>query len=225
MSSHLRRLSLVDLFTAVAVLCLCIAAAVLLLQVQAQANAAGWVTHTREVLQRLASARLAIAEAESSERGFLLGGQARHAQRYEAARETSQRELQALAELVRDNAKQQAVLAHLASETERHLDTLRANIERRRTTGMADAARFRDADPEMSRLDGYATQLQEEEERLLADRRATAQSARQGVAISAGGIVLLALALVLLLRTAALRERSRAPVPTSAPSHAATAKS
>lgn len=214
------RLSLLDLFTVAAVLCLCAAAAILLLQVQAQVNAANWVTHTREVLQRVASVRLALVEAESSERGFLLGGQPRHAQRYEAARAKAQRQLQELGELTRDNPKQQAVFAHLASETERHLDMLRASIERRRASGPLEAARVAEADPEMSRLDGYAVQLQDEEERLLAERRATALSARNGVAISAIGIVGLAVALVLLLRTAALRERRRRqPMSTGATAH------
>lgn len=217
MSSNHRRLTLLDLFTAMAVLCLCAAASVLLLQVQAQANATGAVTHTREVLQRVASARLATVEAESSERGYLLSGDTRHAQRFEVARARSQRQLQELDELTRDNPKQQAVLAHLASETERHLGLLRANIERRRTSGPIDAARFVEAEPELSRLDGYAVQLQDEEERLLAERRATALSARHGVTISAIGIVALALVLVLMLRAAALRGRPRRAMRTNAP--------
>lgn len=220
MSRIHRRLSLLDLFTTVAVLCLCVAAAVLLLQVQAQANAVSWVSHTREVLQRVANARLAMVEAESSERGYLLSGEARHAERFEAASEQSRRQMRELHELTRDSPRQQAVLAHLASETERHLDLLRANIQRRRTSGPVDPARFAEAEPEMSRLDGYAAQLQEQEERLLADRRATALAARNGVTISAIGIVVLAVALVLLLRTAALRERQRRrPMPTNAPAH------
>ena len=211
-SPHLRRLPLVDLFTVAALLCLCVAAAVLLLQAQAQANAASSVTHTRDVLQRVAGARFAIVEAESSERGFLLSGEARHVQRYEAARAQSHLQLEELATLTGDNAKQAAVLAHLASETERHLDLLRANMNRRRAAGPVDPASFADAEPEMSRLDGYATQLQDEEERLLAERRGSALAARRGVTISAIGVVALAMALVLLLRSAARRERSaRAP--------------
>lgn len=211
-SPHLRRLSLVDLFTVAALLCLCVAAAVLLLQAQAQANAASAVTHTRDVLQRVAGARLAIVEAESSERGFLLSGDPRHVQRYEAAHAQSRLQMQELATLTGDNAKQAAVLAHLASETGRHLDLLRANMNRRRAAGSFDPASFADAEPEMSRLDGYATQLQDEEERLLAERRGTVLAARRGVAISAIGVVVLAMALVLLLRSAARRERG-APSP------------
>lgn len=218
-STPLRRLSLLDLFTAAALLCLCVAAAVLLLQVQAHANATTAVAHTREVLQRVASARLALSQAESSERGFLLGGDLRHSQRFEAARAQSQQQLQELAALTGDSAKQQAVLAHLASETERHLDVLRANIDRRQSSGAVDPARLGDAEPEMSRLDGYAAQLQDEEERLLAERRATALAARNGVAIAAVGVVVLAMALVLLLRSAARRERS-GPAQAAAPGNA-----
>jgi len=216
-SPHLRRLSLLDLFTVAALLFLCVAAAVLLLQVQAQANATASVAHTREVLERVAGARLAMVEAESSERGFLLSGDPRHVQRYEAARALSHQQLQELAALTIDNPRQQAVLAHLASETERHLDVLHANVDRRRTSGPTDPAAFADAEPEMSRLDGYAFQLQAEAERLLAERRGTAQAARRGVAISAIGIVVLAMALVLLLRLAARRERGEA-AHTAAPS-------
>lgn len=209
-SPHLRRLSLLDLFTVAALLCLCVAAAVLLLQVQAQANATASVTHTREVLERVASARLAIVEAESSERGFLLSGDPRHVQRYEASRAQSQQQLQQLAALTRENPRQQAVLAHLASETERHLDVLRANIDHRRTAGPVDPAAFADAEPEMARVDGYAVQLQQQAGQLLEERRATAMAARRGVAVSAAGIVLLAMVLVLLLRSAARRERDQA---------------
>jgi len=177
---------------------LCIAAAVLLLQVRAQADAAERVTHTREVLQRVARANLSITQAEGSERGFLLTGDLLHARRYEAARQVNSEQLHELAVLTRDNPQQQAVLAHLISETERRL----ANIERRRGGTLDDPALLRDGAASMARLAGYSAQLQAEEERLLVERRASVLASRHGIVVSAALIVSLALALavVLLLR-------------------------
>jgi len=208
MSSH-RRLSVLDLFTIAAVLCLCTAAAVLQWQVQAQSSAAEWVTHTREVLLRVARTRLAITEAEASERGFLLSGDRAHLERYEAAREVAARQLQELSTLTQDNASQQAVLAHLSSEADRRMDTLRATIEDRSRLPVAAANPAPgEGSASRARLAGYLVQLEAEEERLLLERRATALAARHGVAITGAGIVGLALVLVLLLRAAAARERS-----------------
>jgi CHASE3 domain sensor protein len=202
-----RRLSVLQLFTVVAVLCLCMAGAVLLLQVQAQASAADWVTHTREVLQHVARAQIALGEAEASERGFLLSGDPSHAQRYEEARRVAGRQLRDLSALTQDNAKQQAVLAHLSSETERRMDMLRAHIEdRRRNPAAAASGHAPERTGLRTRLGGYLAQLEAEEERLLAERRAAALAARHGVAATAAGIVGLALALVLLLPAAAARQ-------------------
>jgi CHASE3 domain sensor protein len=208
MSLH-RRLSVLDLFTIAAVLCLGLAAAVLQWQVQAQASAADRVTHTREVLLRVGRTRLAITEAEASERSFLLSGDHAHLERFEAAREVAARQLQDLATLTQDNAGQQAVLAHLSSENDRRMDTLRANIEDRSRSPVATANRLPgEGSASRARLGGYLVQLESEEERLLLERRATALAARHGVAITGAGIVALALVLVLLLRAAAARERS-----------------
>lgn len=204
-----RRLSILDLFTIAAVLCLCVAALVLQLQVQAQSSAADWVTHTREVLLRVARTRLAITEAEAGERGFLLAGDRAQAQRFEAARQVAATQLRDLAQLTRDNPSQQAVLEHLSSETERRMDALRASMDERIRLAAAPANPLPvEGAASRARLVGYLAQLESEEEELLAQRRASALAARHAVAFTGAGIVALALALVLLLRAAAVRERN-----------------
>lgn len=210
MPSQSRRLAPLDLLTVLLMLGLCIAGAVLLLQVRAQGSAADWVTHTREVLQRVARANLSVTQAEAAERGFLLTADAVDARRYEAARQAHQEHLHELALLTQDNPKQQAVLAHLVSESERRLDILGANIERRQV-GRRNDGLLTDGAASMARLAGYSAQLQAEEERLLAERRASALAARLGVAVSAAVIVglSLTLAMVLLLRATAGRARDQ----------------
>lgn len=193
-----------------AVLCLGVAAAVLQVQVVAQASAADSVTHTREVLQRVALADLSITQAEASGRGFLLTGDLRQAQRYDEASQVNGEQLRELADLTRDNAKQQAVLAHLTSESERRLEILRANVERRRGGGRHDVELLHDGSASMARLVGYSAQLKAEEEGLLAERRATALAARHGIAFSAALIIGLActLALLVVLRSGILGPRA-----------------
>jgi CHASE3 domain sensor protein len=206
---RIHRIPTLDVLIVLVMLGLCIAAGVLLLQVRVQASTAESVTHTREVLQRVGRANLSIAQAEGSGRGFLLTGDPLLAQRYEAARQMNQQQLKELVLLTRDNPTQQAVLAHLASETDRRLEILHASIERRRGGMLNDPEMLRDGVASMARLAGYAAQLEAEEERLLAERRASALAARHGVAVSAGTIVALCLtlALVLLLRAAVGRSR------------------
>ena len=198
----IRRVLILDLLTVLVMLGLCIAGGVLLLQVRAQASAADSVTDTREVLRRVASANLSITQAEASERGLLLTGDPLHARRYEAARDLNREQLRELQLLTQDSPKQQAVLAHLVSESERRLDILGANIERRQAGKLNDAGLLPDGAASMARLAGYSAQLQAEAERLLAERRASALAVRHGIAVSAAVIVALslALALVLLLR-------------------------
>jgi CHASE3 domain sensor protein len=201
------RLPILDLLTVVSVLGLWAAAAVLVQQVQTQASAAESVTRAREVLQCVTRANLAITQAEGSERGFLLSGDLAHVERYEAARQESGEQLQQLAFLTRDSSQQQAVLAHLMSETERRLDILRGNIDRRRAGTLQDVDLQRDGAASTARLAGYSAQLQAEGERLLGERRASALGARRGIRVSAGVIVGLAVALATVLLLRALAQR------------------
>ncbi|WP_427913030.1 CHASE3 domain-containing protein [Ramlibacter sp. MMS24-I3-19] len=102
------RSKLVDGLAFISVLCFVLAGLALLEQVQSLASAAGWVAHTREVLQSLDRVTLDIRESEASQRGYLLTGHAMFLQTYEAASDSVHRDLDVLVRLTQDNPRHQA---------------------------------------------------------------------------------------------------------------------
>ena len=95
-----------------------------------------WVTHTHEVIESLDRVVSALKDAETGQRGFVLSGKERYLEPYAAAAGQVHRDIDALAELTRDNAVQQESLQQVRTLADAKLAELRETIELRRKSGL-----------------------------------------------------------------------------------------
>ena len=91
---------------------------------RAQADAARWVIHTREVLERIESTLSTVTDAETAQRGYLLTGDQRFLDLYRAAAARLPETLDALGRLTADNPVQGRALAAVRSEANDRLAQL-----------------------------------------------------------------------------------------------------
>ena len=90
-----------------------------------------WVTHTQEVLQRLNGLLIQLVDAETGQRGFLLTGDERFLEPYNAALAEVKQQVVELRTLAEENPAQQQRLDLLEPQLDRLLAELRATIDLR----------------------------------------------------------------------------------------------
>lgn len=73
----------------------------------------GWVTHTHLVVEKLQEVRIDIAQAENSQRGYILTGEEEYLKPYHAGVEQVRRDLEELRKLTADNSNQQEMIQRL----------------------------------------------------------------------------------------------------------------
>jgi methyl-accepting chemotaxis protein len=95
-------------------------------------NDAGWVAHTNEVLDLTGGVLLALVDAETGQRGFLLTGKDEDLEPYNSARKRLDGLLATLKYETRDNARQQDRLAKLEKMTAVRLADLEQAVALRR---------------------------------------------------------------------------------------------
>jgi len=180
-------------------------------------DAQGWRAHTLEVITHTKAVETEIRTADSTVRGFILTGDPIFVQRFQAASQTIYQELDQVQRLTADNSTQQQRLTYTRTRVAAKLAALQAGIDiRRSSTGPLDAVLL---GPTMSESpDGGPTvaycisQIEADEDRLLADRTLETNHAQTQVWLSFIGASLLDLFLIgaaaeLLIRT--LRDRHR----------------
>jgi PAS domain S-box-containing protein len=144
----------------------------------ASADSERWVQHTHKVLEHLATLLAVIPSIETGYRGFALSGEEAFALSSRASLSLVEHEETALRALTADNPDQQrrlATLVDLTEQTTRLDDTL---VRLRQTGGPEAAAEFiRKGQGEriLQRLRAVASDMQEEERRLLLERSADAE--------------------------------------------------
>jgi PAS domain S-box-containing protein len=148
---------------------------------------AGWVTHTHEVLDLTDSVLLAVVDAETGERGFLLTGQDEYLDPYIAALPHLHRDMNALKAEARDNGGQQDRVAKLAEMIQERLDLLGERVERRRQRArdpeaLAAAAKGKE---QMDVIRALVAEIKQNEQRLLREREARSRQA-YSVALTTG---------------------------------------
>jgi methyl-accepting chemotaxis protein len=74
---------------------------------------ADWVTHSHKVKEAITEVRSALKDAETGQRGFLLTGEERYLEPYNAGVEAVDGDIQDLRELTADNSSQQKLTARL----------------------------------------------------------------------------------------------------------------
>ena len=178
-----------------------------------------WVTPTQDVLNRLEHVLSLLKDAETGQRGFILVGEERYLQPYHDATGEIQKNIDAVAELTRDNPDQQRTLQQLRNLVREKLDELRETIALRRTAGL-DAAlpiiRSDRGQRTMDEIRDLIGRMATSERQLLDARdRAARQIAYQTLWAVLIGVILslLALAVVagLSLRSVRYAERRNLP--------------
>ncbi|QYJ91176.1 diguanylate cyclase domain-containing protein [Shewanella halotolerans] len=139
-----------------------------------------WVNHTHTLLSYSDKLLLAVANAETGQRGYLLTGQKHYLQPYHLSLHTINDLLKQITLLTRDNLKQQQLLARLSTEIERKIAELKESIALFEKDPMAAMALVRsDVGQEyMDNIRHYLDEFNREEQRLLELRIADFTSVR-----------------------------------------------
>src|SRR5437879_2012558 len=106
---------------AVAFAVLIFAALLLLGSVTEQKKAIGWVSHTRDVLDKISEVVNTLSDAETGRRGFVLSGSDRYFGHYTNQVARVNQELQDLRDLTIDNPRQQTACDQLSKLIEERL--------------------------------------------------------------------------------------------------------
>ena len=158
----------------------------------------GWVRHTYVVLATLKDLKLAVDEAETGQRGFLLTGSADYLAPYNAARDRVTLLYSQLKALTSDNPDEQQRLAEMAPLIQQKLEELAQTIELRRANGIEAALQIVNSDHGRELMTGIRATLDRmvaTEQQLLGDRLAANASVRRMTAALAviGGLTTIVL--------------------------------
>ncbi|HEY2858744.1 MAG TPA: CHASE3 domain-containing protein [Terracidiphilus sp.] len=144
-------------------------------QVAVQVGAQARVAHTREVLFNLETTESLLKDAETGQRGFLLTGDAHYLEPYKTATSLITPQLDGLAHLVADNARQVESAARLRSLADEKLSELQQTVDLDRA-GKHDQARALVLSDRgktlMDQIRAVIGSMRSEEQRIEAIRRA-----------------------------------------------------
>ena len=165
----------------------------------ATVRGAHWVAHTLQVRAELEAGFADLMEAETGVRGYVITGDTSYLAPYQFVRATLNGRLAGLRALTADNPAQQRRLDSLDALVATRLERFQWTVETRRTGGPAAAGRAvigGRGKELMQQVRGLVRQMEDEEERLLAERSATLQGKARlaRLAAWAGALVALALA-------------------------------
>ena len=137
------------------------------------------VTHTHEVLTKLESVISLLKDVETGQRGYLITGDARYLEPYDAAISKVKRVYEEVKDLTKDNPGQQGRLDLAMPLIEKKLAELRETIELRKGVGFEAALEVVLTNRGKTIMDDIRVvigAMQEEERRLLSDRSVAAQA-------------------------------------------------
>ena len=137
------------------------------------------VTHTHEVLTKLESVISLLKDVETGQRGYLITGDVRYLEPYDAAISKVKRVYEEVKDLTKDNPGQQGRLDLVMPLIEKKLAELRETIELRKGVGFEAALEVVLTNRGKTIMDDIRVvigAMQEEERRLLSDRSVAAQA-------------------------------------------------
>ncbi|MGI8889245.1 MAG: sensor histidine kinase [Chthoniobacterales bacterium] len=133
----------------------------------------GLVVHTHEVLDEMRDALRSLAEAESAQRSYLIGGDPTYLETQRAAVAGARAHVDQIAKLTSDSPSQQARLVRLRPMIEVRLRSLQTGITTRDREGLEGARRYvleGKGRREMTSIHGLVDEMQRAELDLLARR-------------------------------------------------------
>ena len=177
-----------------------------------------WVTHTHEVIEDLEHALSVLKDAETGQRGFVLTGEERYLEPYNTADKQYHRDIDALTSLTADNPAQQTGLQQVHKLADAKMAELQETIELRRKSGLEAALPVILTDRGrkiMDDLRGAIAEMETRERQLLEERNDVANASANRsiwtiVVWMPIALLVLAIAAVVLMRTAAIWRLRRA---------------
>lgn len=148
-------------------------------------EAGKWVAHTQEVLRRLNLLQAEVAEAESSARGYVITGDERFLERYEAADNSATATAKLIRQLTADNPAQQRRLDALEPAIAERFAALREVVALQRDGRASQVVQLIRTRGESlgDEIRRRTEEMKAEETRLLAERSEAAEaSARRTLA-------------------------------------------
>jgi signal transduction histidine kinase len=160
-----------------------------------------WVTHTLLVVEKLQAIRIDITQAETGQRGYLLTGQEKYLEPYQASLDQVRRDMGELRDMTSDNRRQQKAILRLDPLIAARLAELSGGIEVRKQSdlraGVEAVAYGNTGGKWMGQIGAQIGEMRETEGKLLSSRLETAAaSSRKMKAVVVGGN---ALAILILL--------------------------
>ena len=162
-----------------------------------QESATDWVRHTLLVQRNLSRIQLLVTAAETGQRGYLLTHEVRYLKPYHEAVAQMPEQMEALDQLMADNPNQRSGISRLRPLVRERMEILSASVALMGMGKTADAVELvrsgRGAEV-MRGLRDTVTGMIQEEERLLAQRTARAQTlTRLARGLLIGSVVLILL--------------------------------
>jgi len=157
-------------------------------------SSSAWVDHTLEVRHEIAQLGIAMWQAESTERGYVITGRGEYIAPYGKAKDAAFAEVQRVRELTRDNDTQQTLVAELETRVRERFTQMDSVIDTRRTEGEAATAAVIQTNGNVGTMEAIRSKLDEmqaAEDALLVTRRVAQDAA------ATRSIVLLAVTSVL----------------------------
>ena len=181
MSESIRRKILLSVFLPLPLMAA--VCGILLWQLSRWQDETAWVDHTRDVLVQTHLAERLLLDQETGRRGFLLTGQREFLEPYESGSQRLPGVLDRLAALTSDNPAQQARIAQLRQQ---YAEWNRDALDMPRDQAIAQAVSRKKI---MDEMRATFSGIENEEDRLLAQRREKASEAWHTATI-VGGVVL-----------------------------------
>ncbi len=145
------------------------------------------IVHTHQVIVGLGRLLSDVQDAETGQRGFVLTGNARYLDPYQAALASIPQQITEIGDLTKDNPNQQRRLPALKQHVDAKLGELKATIDTRRSQGLEAALALVNSDRGKIEMDALRSQLgdmTQEESNLRAQRLADMENAYDTALIS-----------------------------------------
>src|SRR5579863_1369102 len=146
-----------------------------------------WVTHTYLVVEKLQTLRIDITQAETGQRGYMLTGQDRYLELYQAGANQVRQDLKELPDLTTDNLREREAITRLDPLIASRLAELAAGIEVRKRSGLLAGVeavtRANNGEKWMGQIAAQIAEMRHTESKLLSSRLETAAASTRKIKI------------------------------------------
>lgn len=133
-------------------------------------KSSAWVEHSNAVLDDLAATLVAVQEAESSQRGYLLSGDQQYLMVYNRVKPEVNSHIDHIQFLTKDNPVQQKNIERLRSFVDNRMDMLQQVINKRKNEGIVVAESLQSGKDYMDGMRGVMQEMKNVEIKLLDER-------------------------------------------------------